>query len=57
MKVGQMGSWGRDLSLFAQFPTDFEVIRIEDMYWNLGHQAGFVDVVVDFFDPAKAGGS
>jgi hypothetical protein len=59
MKVGQMGSKGRDLNLFVQFPTDYEVMRIEDMYWILGHQAGFavVDAVVDFFDLETAGGS
>ena len=57
MKVGQMGSWGRDLNLFVQFPMDFEVTRIEDMYWNLGHQAGFAVVDVDFFDPETVAGS
>ena len=52
-----MGSWGRDLNLFVQFPTDFEEMRIEDIYWNPGHQAGFADVDVDFFDPETAVGS
>jgi hypothetical protein len=54
MKVGQMGLWGRDLNLFVQFPADFEVMLIEDIYWSLGHQAGSG---VDFFDPEKVGGN
>ena len=57
MKVGQMGSWGRDLNLFVQFPLDYEVMRIEDMYWSLEHQVGFAVVDVDFFGPETAGGS
>ena len=57
MKVGQMGLWGRDLNLFVQFPTDFEVMLIEDMYWSLEHQAGLTVVGEDFFDPETVGGS
>jgi hypothetical protein len=52
LKVGQMGLWGKVLNLFVQFPTDFEVMPIEDMDWS---KAGFVRV--DFFDPETAGGS
>jgi hypothetical protein len=50
LKVGKMGL-GRDLNLFVQFLTDFEVMPIEDIYWS---QAG---LTVDFFDPETAGGS
>ena len=57
MKVGQMGSWGRDLNLFAQFPTDFEVMLTEDMYWSLGQQEGLTVVGVEFFDPVTVGGN
>jgi hypothetical protein len=59
MKVGQMGSWGKALNLFVQFPMDSEVMRIEDMYWSLGHQAGsaVADEDVNFFDPETSGGS
>ena len=52
-----MGLWGRDLNLFVQFPTDFEVMLIEDMYWSLEHQAGLTVVGEDFFDPETVGGS
>lgn len=57
MKVGQIGLWGRDLNLFVQFPTDFEVMPIEDIYWSLGHQAGSAVVDVGFFDPETVGGN
>jgi hypothetical protein len=53
MKVGQKGLWGRGLNLFVQFPTGFEVMPIEDMYWSLGHQVGLA--VVGFFDPETVG--
>jgi hypothetical protein len=54
-----MGSWGKALNLFVQFPMDSEVMRIEDMYWSLGHQAGsaVADEDVNFFDPETSGGS
>ena len=57
MKVGQIGLWGRDLNLFVQFPTDFEVMPIEDIYWSLGHQAESAVVGVGFFDPETVGGN